>query len=317
MKQSEAASFSPSGMGLVLGAWGLWSLDPIVTYLIGEGTPRLLLAGVSMLFGGVALGFWTWRGLRKARRLSKRDWTVLLLLGVLFTGLADLCYVGAIRWMNPGLVGAVLRSQVAFAVLLAAVLLGERMNRTALAGITLILGANGLMFIAALQKTGAADGAHGAVMGWLLAFAAALLWSCATVSSKFLLNRFRPFELSGLRMLMGGGVLFIAALAFDGTESIAALSGRQWGLLAVKGVVTSALAFSLYFVGLRRVPVYVASAMEPFAPLFTLLIAWLWLEKGLSGLQMASVAVLLCGTVCVILGNYRQARARASAVAAP
>ena len=294
------------GMVLVVAAWGVWSLDPIVVYLIGGGVPRLLLAGATCLMGGVAFGYPVVRLLLHRRHVLRGRVVLLLVHGILFSGMPVVCYVTAVRYMNPGLVGTILRTQVALNVLLAAVVLKERMNRVCAIGILLNLAANGALLVVAIFGT--AGGSRGEVLGWVFAFAASVLWGVGTVVNKHLLHALRPGELLGARFLIAGSVLTAASLILEGAAPLADLTTRQWLLLCAKGAGTSALGYWLYFHGLKRVEVYVASALEPAAPVFTLLVAWLWLQKPVPLPQLLCVAALLLSAAVVVLGKARKRR---------
>jgi len=309
----DSSSASLKGIGLVSMAWAIWSLDPIAVVMVGKDVPRLVVSSVAALAAAVALSpslvrlFGRWKGLRG------RDRWVLLAQCLLFTALADVCYVSALLHLHPGVVSAVLRSQVGIAVVLAILFLRERLRWASGAGVLIIVAANiGVLAISLAKAEGGAS-----PWGWPQAFGAALLWAGGTVAGKHLLTVLRPSELIAARQSLSGAAVLVAALCFEGTGVYAAVTLKQWTLLAAKGVCISGLAYVLYSHGLKLVPVYVASAIEPLASVSTTLIAVFFLDQAISRGEAVCVASLLLGAFVVIVGSAgRRAAPRAPALGA-
>lgn len=312
MQAHETTKLDRTGLAVIVAAWGLWAMGPIVVRLIGTELPPLLLGGVGKLIGGAVLCS-ALRGLgRDFRKAPPAYRRLLLAQAVAFTAAPTLLYVTSIQMMNPGLVSAITRSQMAFATILACALLGERMGRLSSAGVLTILAGNAVLLLGAI---GGGVSAGGTSLGWTAAFGAAILWAGATVSGKALLRVFRPSQIVAFRMTVAGALLLLAGLAVHGPGPLAALSGRQIGLLFIQGAVTTALAYTLYTIGLRRVEVYVASAVEPMAPMFTLFVAVFLLRERIAPAEVAGVGVLLAGAGLVIFGRVLRGRAPAPAAA--
>lgn len=286
-------------------AWVLWSCDPVIVRYLGEDFPRLVMLAVCGLSGGMVFFLPACRGLRQLWQRPKL--LLLFLFYVLFsTALADFCYVNAIKYLHPGLVGLVLRSQLVFAVLAAWIFLGETINRWTALGMALVMAAYGLgVYHAWVEAAGTGDNR---LFGWLLAFVSALLWTGGTICGKVLLRELSPGSLSGLRLLCSALIMLVLSLLINGVGAYRALSGSQWLILLGKGVCISSLAFGLYLYGLKWVKVAVASAWEQLAPLFTFLITWLWLGETISGRQAGTVAVVLLGAGMILFGRVWEER---------
>ena len=123
----------------VAGAWLLWSCDPVIVRYLGADFPRLVMLAIGCLCGGLIFVVPAWRGAAVLRRRPKL--LLLFVCYVLFsTALADFCYVNAIKYLHPGLVGLALRSQLAFAIFAAWVFLGESISRWTALGMLLVYG---------------------------------------------------------------------------------------------------------------------------------------------------------------------------------
>ena len=296
---------SESGAGrganaAVAGAWLLWSCDPVIVRYLGADFPRLVMLAIGCICGGLIYVVPAWRGAAILRRRPRL--LLLFVCYVLFsTALADFCYVNAIKYLHPGLVGLALRSQLAFAIVAAWVFLGESISRWTALGMLLVLGAYGQgVYFAWADAAVAGDNR---LWGWLLAFASALLWTFGTIGGKVLLREIAPLSLSGLRLLSSGAIMLILSLGVDGMDAYQAIQPAEWLLLIGKGVCVSGLAFGLYLYGLKWVNVAVASAWEQLAPLFTIIMSLLWLGEAVTVRQALTVAVVILGAIMIILAR--------------
>jgi drug/metabolite transporter (DMT)-like permease len=284
----------------VVGAWLLWSCDPVIVRYLGADFPRLVMLAIGCLCGGLIFVVPAWRGAAVLRRRPKL--LLLFVCYVLFsTALADFCYVNAIKYLHPGLVGLALRSQLAFAIFAAWVFLGETISRWTALGMLLVLGAYGQgVYFAWVDAAAAGDNR---LWGWVFAFCSAILWTFGTIGGKILLRELKPRSLSGLRLLSSGMIMLILSLCINGVDAYAAIQPAEWLLLIGKGVFVSGLAFGLYLYGLKWVNVAVASAWEQLAPLFTIIISVLWLGETINGRQAFTVAVVILGAIMIILAR--------------
>ncbi len=285
-----------TGIFFILSAWLIWSFDPILICLIGDAAPRSLIAALAPGTAACCLCLPLARFWRRWRILAPLDRRLVIWQGVVFTAMPDLLYVFALRFAHPGLVSAILRSQVGFAVLIAFFCLRERLSRPTLAGIGLIIAANIFLII----KSSGNASSPGALPGCTLALLAAILWAGATVTGKRLLKVIPPAELVAIRMAIAALAMAAIFLGHGGWRAAEVITVRQWLLIAAKGGLITAPAFVLYMHGLRRVPVYLASALEPLAVLFTLVTAFFILGRGVPPSDLAGIFILLAGTLTVI-----------------
>ena len=297
-----AGHTSRGAYAAMVAAWGLWSMDSILIHLIGNDFPRQYLVAITLLIGGLSMMVMG-RGIFKTvLKLSKHHLMLLGVLVVFSTAGAELLYVSAITHMNPALVSVLLRSQVAFAVILAMLFLGERFGRITASGIVVILVANAGWLIHNLNQVGWG----GSIIGWILAISAAVLWSLGTITAKSLVTVIPPTQLVVARLAFAGVLMFILSAATQGIAPLAEVTAGQWGLLIAKGTVTSGMTFFLYFWALKRMKVCIASALEQAAPLITLCVAHFVLMERVSTWDVAFVCVLLIGAGVVVLGSWRE-----------
>jgi probable blue pigment (indigoidine) exporter len=255
-------------------AWGTTYL--VTTELLPPGRP--LLAGVlRALPAGLALAAVT-------KRRPRGDWWAkAFVLGTLnIGGFFALLFVAAYRL--PGGVAATLGAvQPLIAAGLAAVLLRERIRRhTILAG---VLGVAGVALLV-LRAGASLDGA-----GIIAGFAGATSMASGVVLTK---RWGRPVPLlafTSWQLVAGGLVLLPLALAVEGAPpqlSGANVAGYLW-----LGTAGTAVAYSLWFRGIDRLPVGQVSLLGLLSPIVATFAGWLVLDQRLTSAQIAGAALVL------------------------
>ena len=260
-------------------AWGLTYI--VTTELLPPGRP--LLAGVlRALPAGIALAALT------RVRPTGNWWAKALVLGTLNIGaFFALLFVAAYRL--PGGVAATLGAiQPLLAAGLATVVLGERFRpRTAVAG---ALGFVGVALLV-LKASASLD-----ALGVLAGFAGAASMATGVVLTK---RWGRPAPLlafTSWQLIAGGLVLLPVALAVEGAPPAltgANLLGFLW--LATGG---TAVAYTLWFRGIGRLPVARVSLLGLLSPVVATFTGWLVLDQTLTRVQL--LGVLLVGTALVV-----------------
>lgn len=295
------ASDRTVGMLSMLAAWMLWAMDPIMVRLIGE-IQILPLASACMLIGGLcALG----PALTELQRRPKIVWRTWLLFGcycLFCTILADLCYLVAVKHIHPSLVSVTLRSQLILVIIISWYTLKERISLITTLGVAVIIAANIGNGFLQWGKI-AAGGDNQAFRGWIFALIAVFLWGPSTVISKVLLRSFAPITLSGLRLTFSGLVLLVVSWLIGGNEAFSSITLRQWLIMATRGTLISAFAYTLYFYGLHRSKAQVAGSIEQLAPLFSMLYAWLILHQMVSLPEFILIMTVFAGTCLAIFGS--------------
>jgi DME family drug/metabolite transporter len=182
---------------------------------------------------------------------------------------------------------------------LAVIVLGERLTARLLAALTLGVVGTALLVVG---PRAVAPAVPRFAAGATLALGAALSYAIYVIVAKAALARTPPVPLAALTFT-AAAVCLTAPMAW--TEEPLAQIARGWPWLLYMGVVTTAAAYALYSMGLRRVPASVAGIVSLAEPLTaTLLGAVLFGERlGVAGL---AGAVLLVAAVLIILGGSRE-----------
>jgi drug/metabolite transporter (DMT)-like permease len=173
-----------------------------------------------------------------------------------------------------------------FVAVLAAAVLGERLDTSAWAGVT--IGFAGAAIIAVGEGGGLAVSAHA-----LLVLAAAVSQAAFFVLQKPLLPRYGSLRVTAWAMWIGALALVPfaptapAAVANAGLEATAAV--------AFLGLAASAVAFLAWAYALSRLEVHRAASCLYAVPVVAIGVAWVWLGEVPSPISLLGGAVALAG----------------------
>jgi drug/metabolite transporter (DMT)-like permease len=294
-----------SGTLMCLGsgaAFGTMAIFGKLAY--GEGaTVGTLLA---VRFALAAAVFWALvlagGALPEVRGLRGRDVAVGLALGACGYSLQAGCYFAALERIDASLLSLLLYTFPAI-VAVAAVALGrERLNGRRVGALGLASG--GLVLVMAGAGAGALD-----PLGAALGLGAALVYSTYILVSDGVVGRMSPQVLSALVCTGAAACLTIGA-ALVGELRPGALTIAGWGWLASLAVVSSVVAISLFFAGLRRVGPTAASILATVEPLVTVLLAFLVFGETLGGLQIVGGTLVLTAVVVLQLRTTKAIQRR-------
>jgi drug/metabolite transporter, DME family len=187
--------------------------------------------------------------------------------------------------------------QPVFAVLLAAVLLGERI-RPAFAGyaVPALAGAWLLAFPHPFGVTVTAAKVA------LLAIGAAALWAAGTVLGRRVSDAVTPAELTVLRYCWGLPAALVIALHEH--ASLTPGGGNVLGLILL-ALIPGLLALRLYYVGLRRTAAMRATFAELAFPATAALVGVLFLDARLTWSQWVGLAVVAAAVTALGLRERR------------
>src|SRR3954471_3245282 len=215
-----------TGVALVATGAAIWGLDGVIRApLVHTWSSWTIVFYEHLLLTAVVLPFlWTRR--HAIGRLSARGWLSVVAVAWGGSALATLAFTSAFQHGNPTVVVLLQKTQPVWAVLTAALLLGERPKRRlgliaapALFGVYL-LSSGGMSPSSAL-----ADG-HAEPI--LLALAAAALWGSATAFGRRALQETTPNVLTGLRFAVALPLLFALAATHTALAAPAGSTAGDW-----------------------------------------------------------------------------------------
>ena len=238
----------------------------------------------------------------RLRKLGPRQWLDLSLVAVAGGVLGTYAIVRAlflVEFNQLSVVVLLQKLQPVFALLLAALLLGERLTQRMLGRAALALvGAYLLTFGASIPEFGGGS-RTGVAAVWALLAAGS--YGAATVLGKRLLGTLNFREATFGRYGMTVAMTLILLWVTRGGPSLPAVTGANWIVILLIGVTTGSGALFLYYFGLTRVRAGIAAICEMCLPLSAILFDFLLNDSVLGPWQWLGAGVLLTAITLVTL----------------
>jgi drug/metabolite transporter (DMT)-like permease len=261
------------------------------TLLVRFAIAAFIFAVVLRLTGGWA----------RMRALPRSVVLTGLGLGAVGYSLQSGLYFAAIDRLDVSLVSLLLYTYPAF-VTVAALMLGRAVFslRTAVA---LAVASAGLVLVLLAAGTGAFD-----LPGALLALAASVTYTTYILISDRIVGAVDPFALAAL-VLTGATASFAVAGLVTGSLDLS-LPAEAWLWLVLIALVSTVVAVSAFFAGLRRVGPSEAAILSTFEPVVTVALAYMVLGERLAPAQLLGGALVLSAVVLLQLRPQTIARRR-------
>lgn len=291
---------------LVAVAASFWGLSALWRSPLARDYPSLAIVFWEHVIIVVLVLPWVVPAVQRLRRASGRTQLAVLVIGAGSSALATTLFTAAFRLGDPITPQVLQKLQPLIAVLLATVILGERLRpRFALFLVPGVVGAWLLAFADPLGVTVA--GAQAA----LLAVGAAALWAAGTVLGRLASAELRFRDLTALRFTVGLATLALIA-ALTGTS--VALPWSVAPSLVLLAIVPGLLALVLYYLALGRTPASRATMAELAFPLTAAFIGVVAFAARPTPTQWLGFVIVL---VTVVALAIHEQRAERPAVAAP
>jgi drug/metabolite transporter (DMT)-like permease len=288
-----AQRISPAGLALLAVTSLGWGLNfPIMKNLLTEWPP-LSSRGLCGIAGAAALALIALaRG--QSLRAPRPMWSRLLLVSLLAIG-GWVAFMGlALLWLSASEAAVLAISIPVWVAMLAWPVLGERVSlaravslAVALAGITVLIGGNGLE--ASLEK----------LPGLLCALAGAVCVALGTVLTKHFPLAMPPLSLAAWQIGIGCLPIAIVGLAVE-QPRLAALTSVGWASMAYMTLIQFCLCYVCWFATLERLPAATASIGTLLVPVIGVLSAGAMLHEPLGPREVAALAVALGGVAMAL-----------------
>jgi drug/metabolite transporter (DMT)-like permease len=275
----------------------MWGTDGILRVpLLEVASPSqiVLLEHLVLLLYSVPAVVLGWRFFRG---LGAAQWISLLVIGWGGSALATLLFTKAFTVGNPTVVILLQKTQPLFAIVLAAVLLRERLGwaywpcfAVAMVGAYLI-SFGGLGAFVAL---GSAE-----LLAAALALGAALLWGSSTVLGRLVLKDMPFHALTGARLLLAAPLLAGIVVVQGAVGGLGAAFASEPGRVILLALIPGLLGLLLYYRGLTGTRASYATLAELAFPATAVVLNWTFLGVGVSANQVLGF-VLLWGAVFVL-----------------
>ncbi len=281
-----------SGSLLIIIAACLWALDGLIRRNLYTLTPITIIF-FEHLIGLIILFPFVYKYIFKTR-MSAREWGLLFLVSILSGLLGTLWFTTAllkVHFISFSVVFLLQKLQPLFAITTAVIFLKERFDKRyiAWAGLAII----GAYFVTFNNGYVNLSTGQGTIIAALYALGAAFAWGSSTTFSKILLGKVRAEVSTFYRFLFTIVIALPILLLFGHGASLGNLTITQFGLFILIAISTGMVALMIYYKGLAKTPVHIATILELFFPFSAIIIDMVVFHTTLSISQWLAAAVLL------------------------
>ena len=285
-----------SGVALaVVAAFGFSFKEILIKLAYPYGVDAVTLLVLRMAF---ALPAFLWVGFSaswNAPALSRRDWCMVTLLGVLgYYGASILDFIG-LKYISAGLERLILFTYPTLTLLFGAALHGRAISRRE--GLALVLCYAGIT-AAFLHDLEFAGDVSTVWIGGAFVFASSVSYSLYLSGSAGMIAKLGSARFAALAMLVS---TVATAVHFLATQPMVSLV-QPWpvyALGAAMGLFSTVLPVFALSAAIRHIGSGHAALVGMVGPLLTIVFAWLLLDEGFSTTQMAGVALVVAGVATV------------------
>jgi drug/metabolite transporter (DMT)-like permease len=273
----------------------MWGFDGVVL------TPRLYNLQIDyVVFVLHALPFilmniFLYREYRVLRELEPTDFLYLFLIALFGGALGTLAIVKAlflVQFKQLTVVALLQKLQPVFAVVLAGVLLRERIGRgfALWAGVAVV----GSYFLTFELHSPALAGDGNMLPAAFYSLIAAFSFGSSTVFGKRVLGKL-SFRAALLFRYGLTALIMAVILGINGhpVEQFVATSGFNWGMFVLIGLTTGSGAIMLYYFGLKRIRASDSTILELSFPISTIVFDYVFNGNVLSPIQAVAAAVMI------------------------
>ncbi|RJP33437.1 MAG: hypothetical protein C4536_04180 [Actinobacteria bacterium] len=303
------------GYLLVLGAIVLFSTIEVVSKYLqnGEGAAGQVgstqVATLRFLFGAAFILILL-LGQRQGKYIadaSRKDGLPIALLGAVGVFLTFFLFHEGIESTSASAAAVIFSMNPVFTVLLASLVLRERLGALGWLGVGLGL-AGAFAAITGFRFSGLLSRED--FLGSILVLVSAVTWSAYTVYGKRYSERYGSMALSFLTMLSGSFLLAVLLTVQGGWGEMAGYNLRAWAWLLYLGLITVGLGYILYFEGMRRVPASRGASLFYLKPVLALLLAHFALGEPISYTLLLASVMVAAGILLVTLPQDKVQKAR-------
>jgi len=224
--------------------------------------------------------------------IRREDYALVLLLSFLAVPVNQFLFLMGIRYTTPSNAALLYATTPILVLLISRWLLKERLARRKVAGVVL-----GFLGVTVVIFERGVDASMNNVTGNLIIYVAVIAWGFYTVLGKRLIHRYGPIHATSMTLILGT-VLFIPIGLVPTTQfAFGSLSGSGWMQILYLGLVTSVLAYMLWYYALGRIEAGKVALFTYLQPVLTTVMAVIILGQGITPAFLIGGTVALGGVI--------------------
>jgi drug/metabolite transporter (DMT)-like permease len=232
---------------------------------------------------------------RAAPPLSRNDWGLLLVLGVLgYYGASILDFIG-LQYISAALERLILFIYPTLTVLIGVLFMGKALEKRQVAALALSYAGIGLAFAHDLQVT---DDMHSVLLGGAFIFGSALSYALYSAGAEVAIRRLGTLRFAALAIIVS---TFATQLHFVLTQPFSALAQplEVYAYAAAMALFSTVLPVFWQSAAVQRIGAARTVLIGTLGPMLTIFFAWLLLTEPVSIAQLLGAGLVLAGVLLV------------------
>ena len=288
----------------------VWGSTYLGILLAIRTLPVFLMGAMRFLVAGALLYAWSIRrGDRRGDRPGRRQWAAAAVIGAALLLGAN----GSLSWaeqrVDTGVSSLVIATVPLWMALLDRVAWGQRLSRTAVAG--LFVGLGGAVLLAGPTGPGRID-----PVGSLVLVFSALAWAAGSLYSRRAPLPKRPLVGASMQMLAGGALLAVLGLSLGEGSQLGHVSTTSLLALVYLIVLGSLVGFTAYIWLLRVAPTSLVSTYAYVNPVVAVFLGWAIESEPIGLRTLVAGAMILLAVALIVKARPARTRPRAPVPAA-
>jgi len=281
------------GAVLVMLAALLWSFDGLLRHSLYSLSPTIIVF-FEHLLGAIIIAPFFIPHRYEGRMFTKNDWLIMGAIALFSGTLGTLAYtaaLGKINFIPFSVVVLLQQTQPLFAILLATLLLKEKLSRYFLKYAALAIVAVYFVSFPNLKVNLETGGQTFIAAG--LSLIAAFFWGSSTVLSKHILKKASFVFTTAMRFFFVVPIALVFVFSTGSQTTLMQISVIQVLTLLAITLSTGLVALTLYYKGLQKIPARRSTIYELMWPLSAIVLDFVVTGSVLSVTQVIGAAVLI------------------------
>ena len=295
------------GPWLVTIAALLWAVDaPFRKYLTGGLSSTTIVLMEHLVIAVLVLVF-LWRYLPELKNLNKKDWLAVLFIGFGGSALATVFFTQSFHYVNPSVSILLQKVQTLFAILLAVIVLKEKLSsKFWLWAIIAIIGAYLVSFPNLKPQLFPGETFNPNTLGVIFALLAAFFWGGSTVFGRLLLGKISFQAMTAVRFLSALIFLLMMQTYYGRLDEVSQASQKDWLFVGIIAILAGFVSLFIYYKGLRNTKASIATLCELAFPFSAVIVNWIFIpDSALSAMQIFGGLILLGAITALSFENAK------------
>ena len=237
-----------------------------------------------------------WSSRRAENSLALRDWTVLIVIGLMGYYGASLLDFWGLMYISAALERLILFLNPTLVVLISVAAVGYRIVGRDIFALAISYAGIALVFVHDLTIN-----PDKVLLGGGLVLLSAILYAGYLVGAGQMIKRVGAIRFAAYASIISTGAISLHFLVTHEVQLLMHQSARVWTLTAWMAVVSTVLPVVMMAAGMRRVGSSNAAMMSSIGPIATIFMGHIFLGEAITAIQLVGAALVLIGVLAISL----------------